>query len=323
MEIKLSPDELKKFLKETGIPGSTQFKYYAHFKNSNLKFIKRRIIKLIELSKTSRTGITLKRNILLYGREEGLKRWNSYRERQAYTNSREYKNMSEDEFKEYNDSRAVTLKNMIKRWGEEEGAKKFSNYCKKQSYTKSIDYYIEQFGEVEGPKKFNEVNLKKAQTLENMVKKYGQEEGLQRYHDYKNKLKIFHSKEASDIFEELDKEFKTLEFLPKTREFSIANRFFDCYHRESNTVIEYNGDIWHANPKKFKDKFEFEKKYQSFNLNYDYIRGVNFQKEKLVESEGARLIILWESYYKTHKSTIIKELSELLKSKFTGKVELI
>lgn len=316
----MSPDELKKFLAETGIPGSTQAKYFRIFKDSTLPCIKQRILHLIRLTTG---GYTLKRSVLTYGKEKGLEKWKNYCKRQAYTNSQEYKGMSDEEFKKYNKSRAVTKANLVRRHGKEKGTEMWKAYCEKQSYTKSVEYFIDRFGEEEGRKKFKEVNLTKSASLENMIRRYGEEERVKKYEEYKSKTKIFHSKEAPTIFEELDKELKTLEFLPKTREFSLLNRFYDCFHPETGTVIEYNGGLWHANPTVYKTPEEFEKRVEFFGFKWDDIKSVDELKERLVLKNGFRLIVLWQSYAKPHRETIIKELLELIKSDFKGKVELI
>lgn len=111
---------------------------------------------------------TVKRNVCVrtkenfiksYGEEEGTRRWNQYCQKQAKTNTLEYKKekygWTEEQFKEYNKSRAVTLENLIERYGKEEGTRKWNEYRERQRYTCSLTYFIEKYGEEEGTKKFN------------------------------------------------------------------------------------------------------------------------------------------------------------------------
>ena len=65
--------------------------------------------------------VTLEKLIITYGINEGKIRWEIYKQKQAYTNSFEYKNkkygMTEEQFKNYNKNRSSTLELMCKRYG--------------------------------------------------------------------------------------------------------------------------------------------------------------------------------------------------------------
>ena len=67
--------------------------------------------------------------------------------------------------------RGITLKNLISKYGEDLGNKYFNDYVTKQKITKSREYMINKFGE----EKTNEINKSKALTLNNYIKKYGDE----------------------------------------------------------------------------------------------------------------------------------------------------
>ena len=137
--------------------------------------------------------------ILMFGEEEGLKKWNHYCELQSKTNTFEYKKekygWTKEDFDAYNKTRAITLENQIAKYGEEEGTKRFKEYCDKQSYAGcKLEYFIEKYGEVEGKKKYEEVNAKKSLTVDTFINKYGEEEGVIRYHNYmdsKRKCRFF------------------------------------------------------------------------------------------------------------------------------------
>ena len=92
---------------------------------------------------------TLESKIMRYGVEEGTRRWNEYRKRQAYTCSKEYmmkeKGMSEDEWKAFNANRASTKENFIKRYGKEDGIRRWNNYCAYESYAgSSLMWFIDK-----------------------------------------------------------------------------------------------------------------------------------------------------------------------------------
>lgn len=127
------------------------------------------------------TSITLENLISKYGEVEGNKRWKSYCDKQAETNTFDYKlnkyGITEEEFNAFNKSRAVTLKNLIKKYGEDEGIKRWEAYCERQKYTNSYEYFIEQYGEDEGNRKWQNFNKgRSCQTFKNTLEKRVYEE---------------------------------------------------------------------------------------------------------------------------------------------------
>lgn len=116
---------IKNIVKTEKLCGTcTMYKHIRLLKSIN--FIgdwEERFRKIVALPKR---GYTLQRCIVMYGEELGRKKWKEYCDKQAYTNSQEYKKMSDLEFKKYNKSRAITKENMIKKYGAEKGLKKIS-----------------------------------------------------------------------------------------------------------------------------------------------------------------------------------------------------
>ena len=129
-------------------------------------------------------GWTKEKAIDKYGLEKGTEKWEKYIKKQAETNTYEYKKekygWTKKEFDEYNKSRAVTLDNLIKRHGREKGIKLWNDYIDRQSETKSIKWMIEKYGE----EKTREINSQKSLTLENFIRKYGEDEGPIRWEAY-------------------------------------------------------------------------------------------------------------------------------------------
>lgn len=97
----------------------------------------------------SKPSNTERRMKMIYGEEYGVKKWQHYCDQQAYTNSQEYHNMTDEEFKAYNKSRACTKENFIKRHGEEDGLKRWDAYVARQVETKSKPYWVTKYGEEE------------------------------------------------------------------------------------------------------------------------------------------------------------------------------
>lgn len=215
---------------------------------------------LVEIYKTSQSlprGATLEKFNVDYGPFWGPIRWQEYCDRQSYTNTFEYKaatyNMSESEFEEYNQSRAVTKKNLIKRHGKEEGERKWQEYCDRQAYTKSLQYQIDLHGEEEGRKKFAEISAKKTHTLENFINRYGTKEGYDKWVTFWTKRRAPESDMEREFIDKVECIFTGYE-----NEYSSRHAFFehengvylvDFYNSEFKLVVEFNGNYWHANPK--------------------------------------------------------------------------
>jgi len=104
-------------------------------------------------------AVTLENLVNKYGKIEGIKKFENYKEKQAYSNSFEYKNKKyewdKNTYDLFNKSRAVTINNLIKKHGEEVGISKWNDYCDKQRYSTTLDYFINKYGIDEGSKKYN------------------------------------------------------------------------------------------------------------------------------------------------------------------------
>jgi len=277
--------------------------------------------KRYNLYKEKLNTASLESKIRRYGEVEGRKKFKEYCDRQAYTNSKEYKGMSDSEFKVYNNSRAVTEKNLIKKHGKEKGIKKFQEYCDRQAYTNSEEYYIEKYGAELGKEKYLKYNRMKAHSLENYVNRYGKELGKEKYKSYcENTLakKSFSSIIANDFFDIIDEGVKYKSYYArKGKEFGKYNNnlerytFFDYVIPELKFCIEFNGDVFHGNPKLYEaDDYPnpFEKTLKASNIwKTDKI------KEYELIKEGYVIIHIWELDYNTNKEKVIENTINKLK----------
>lgn len=275
-------------------------------------------------------AVTLAKMTAYYGEVEGKIRWKTYCDKQSVTNTFEYKQkkygMTEEEFKAYNQSRAVTLKNCIKKHGEEEGTRIFKEYCIKQKDAGcSLSYFQEKYGEIEGKQKYLDVNSQKALTLENYVRKYGDEEGKERY---KNVLgSKYFSKIAMSMFEEiLNKLPEYMKLMPIYFANETCTEYYMPDHNNSKLYfydftiptikycIEFNGDFWHCNPSKYNE-------CDIVNIfGEDYKVSEIWEKDKrkidFIRSQGFECDVIWESDYRSNSEKIISECVEKIKQKF-------
>jgi hypothetical protein len=239
-------------------------------------------------------SITEKTLIEKYGEVEGKERWKSYCEKQAYSNTFEFKKekwgWTEEEFKEYNKSRSVTLENLIKRHGFESGEKIWRDYCERQRFTTTKDYFLE---------------------------KYGEKIGLEKYDNFCNK-RLFsggsYSNISQSIFQILQNKFKELTLFFGENEYYFKDkensRFYllDFYIKELSFGIEFQGDLWHANPNKYKENdvpIKFDKKQLTAKEIWERDR----LKQEFLKTKIKKLIIIWESdIVKRGLDSIVEEI---------------
>jgi hypothetical protein len=117
-----------------------------------------------------------------------------------------------------------------------------------------------------------------------------------------------YSERAACLFRELDKD-GTAEYKPKCREFAVSGKLFD--YRRGTKLIEFNGDYWHANPKKYPADFQVGRtRKRSAQQTWD----ADAAKIALAESHGYQVKVVWESDYKKNPDQVTKECLKWLKS---------
>lgn len=288
----------------------------------------------------SKRKVTLKLQIEKYGIEEGTKRFNEYKNKQALTNTFEYKQekygWSKDKFKEYNKSRSVTLENCKKRHGDEEGSKIFESYKSKQASAGcKLEYFIEKYGEEAGTDFYKNLNKRKKLTLESFIEKYGKLIGTENYKKCKENIVSNNIKLVSKPQEILIK--LLLNKLPEdwiiyegvnSKEFhrydKIKERswFYDLVIVNPVKIcIEFNGDYWHANPIVYSptDKINYpnNKVYMA-----EEIWQKDYDKINCLTRNGFDCRIVWENDFNKNQQKIIEELYEWIISKLNPSAQL-
>ena len=149
------------------------------------------------------------------------------------------------------------LENFIKKYGNNEGERKYLERCEKISYSSTLDFFINKYGEVLGKEKFK---------IKNTYFKISEKSKI--ISTYLNKLKI--------------------EYI---QEYKIQHKFVDYYLPKYNMIIEFYGDYWHCNPKKY------EKSYynQVVKLSAEEIWDNDKKRLELLHSNVQSIIIIWES----------------------------
>lgn len=254
-----------------------------------------------------RFGITEEKMLKRYGEVEGKIRWDSYREKQAYSNSLEYKKekygMTKEEFDDFNKSRSVTEENCIKRHGKEKGLKIWNDYVEKQRINGcTLEWFIEKYGKEDGSIFYKELNKKKACSLENFINKYGEEEGTDIYNKKSTSLDgcilKYGEEEGTKRYEELNKKRgATLSvFINKYGEEEGTKKYENFLQKTSHLYYsKMSQDLFWSVYKEIQNDFqkiffaELNKEYYFFDNDKETIYLFDFlvyDNKKVIEFNG-------------------------------------
>lgn len=82
--------------------------------------------------------------------------------------------------------------------------------------------------------------------------------------------------------------------------YKIDTKISDIFIPSLNLIIEYFGDYWHCNPKKYDSKYFHKKKNMSAKEIWDYDKN----KLELIRNNGYNLEVIWESDFKNNNKII-------------------
>lgn len=237
-------------------------------------------------NKCNNRRINKNKYISIYGEEDGERRWRDKKEKSR-----------------------ITLKNMIRVHGEEDGERRWNSYIDKQRYSQSEDGLIKKHGFKKG---LEIVNFRK--TLNAIAIKKFIETGNNKLlcNNYsKSSQKLFWSiyEKISDVlkskcyFQELNHEFTLI----------IEGKcyMYDFVISSINFCIEFNGDIWHANPNKYHSSdIIFEKKAS------DIWKNDKIKISSLKENRNIDTLIIWESDWIKNKIEVEDKILEKIIEKY-------
>lgn len=151
-------------------------------------------------------------------------------------------------YEEKRKSSAMTLKTQQEKYGIEEGSRRFAEYCEKQRITNTFEYKKDTYNWSYA--QFEKFNRSRAVTLENLVKKYGQNEGELRFNSYREKQRFNNSIEkwGDEGFKDLNKrKTNTLEnFLARHGKDEGESKFLDYLKKisKNKTYSKISQDLF-------------------------------------------------------------------------------
>jgi hypothetical protein len=189
----------------------------------------------------------------------------------------------------------------------------------------SIQYYLNMGFDEDSARAI----LKDRQTtfsLAKCIEKYGEEAGLTRWKKRQNEWndKVFNSNthigrgrsNLADSFIEMLFEKSPIPTIlyGANEKFIYDSKFnrvykYDICDTVNRHIIEFNGDYWHCNPKKFKESYYHTIKKMTASQIWDY----DTRKKELAESYGYRYLIVWESDYRADPEKIVETCLKFLK----------
>lgn len=137
--------------------------------------------------------------------------------------------------------------------------------------------------------------------ISNSVKKYIQETGVEkRVKNFQKGRRKHQSRSEIECFNLLK------ESLPELQaNLEVGGKLVDMLYK-NETVIEYNGDFWHRNPRLYKPDYMW-KGYSS-----QYIWDREARRTKQILEAGYRVFVIWELDWKGNKSKVIEDLKKFL-----------
>lgn len=133
-----------------------------------------------------------------------------------------------------------------------------------------------------------------------------------------------YSNTSQECIKEIEKKSRlTFQYFIKGSEYKVRsnNKFgvykLDGYNKRYNIAIEFNGDIWHGNPKLYKPK---QKCNPLYNKTSNYLYKKTKEKETVLSKLGYNVISIWEYDWLNNKdSTLKKVLNKINLIKKKGK----
>lgn len=242
--------------------------------------------KLVAPNLAKLTGGTLANYIALHGEEAGTLKWEAYKNKQATSNSLEYKihthGWTQSQYEEYNRDRSSTLENFIKRHGEVEGLSRWNGYVDRQRETTTLEYFKQKHGDIEGTQKYTAWDGARQQIT--------------------GRSQSFLELECFRLLSECIPDIH----LSVPVRLNNRVRLFDYGNIAKAKVVEFYGTYWHADPRKYTCDFFHTRICKSATEIWE----CDSHKRNAAKIAGYNVFIIWEIDWRKDKQKIITQLLE-------------
>ena len=244
------------------------------------------------------------------------------------------KNIDPDKFMKERSIRCIEY--YLKRgYSKEEGEKIIrkiqSNYAsrvKNHRSNRQIQYWLDK-GYSEQDAKEIISKLQNTFSKEKCIEKYGEIEGLKVFKERQQKwqktlhdnhtIKCGYSKVSQELFKILLRYYNkndriNILYATKNREFCIndnsVNYLYDFTDLKNKKIIEFQGDLYHANPKLYTNE-NYINPYDP-NKTAEFIWNKDLNKKQIAEKYGFNVEYVWEYDYRINKEEIINKCKHFL-----------
>ena len=257
----------------------------------------------------------------LYGEDIGTDRWMNKNKKISYKHSKQY---YIDTLGEEEGNRAFKDNTWYANMRKKHGDDWFQNFLKEKNIRAKFpikDKFIKKYGEQEGVEKYNRYieKQKYAHTVEYFIEKYGEEIGKDEYLKSRKKLinNLLNKHNTSNISKELF--CKLREKIGDDCKYSGHNKELFLYDDRmnrllfydfcfNNKILEFHGDFWHLDPMQYDKNFI----HPILKISAKDIWNNDEYKIKLANSYNYKTKIIWENDYKKNKTQIINECINFL-----------
>lgn len=244
----------------------------------------------------------------------------------------------EDAILQIEGQKLVSLRGCIARFGKEEGTKIWNDRELKRSEagkkgSAGLEYWVNKGYSLE------EAKVKRSERQQTFskqicVEKYGEEEGLKRFTRRQNKwsktltengnMKMGYSKVSQELFYNLIENYNVddrsrVYFATHNGEFKLNKNgggiwLYDFADLNNNKIIEYNGDDYHGNPKKYLAE-DYPHPFRK-GLTAKEIWDKDSEKINIAKENGFEVLTIWDSEYRWgNKIEILNKCLEFLSKK--------
>lgn len=238
----------------------------------------------------------------------------------------------------------VSLRGCVARFGEKDGELKWKERENKRSEvgkkgSAGLQYWLNKgFSEDEAKVKRSEKQTTFSKEI--CIQKYGEEEGLKIFTERQNKwsksltsggnLKMGYSKISQELFYKLLENYdiknrNEIYFGSHNKEFKLNKCvseggiwLYDFADTKYKKIIEFHGDMFHGNPKKYKaddNPHPFRK-----NITAQEMWDKDKRKHDIAIENGYEVLVVWDSEYRWgNKQEIINKCINFLKNERDNK----
>jgi len=251
--------------------------------------------------------------------------------------------------KRHADGSVNTIESFKKRYGNKKGNQKYLEYIENLKLTskRTLDYwlmhhmgdfeaskvslrdyqkrdkqwFIATFGEIDGIEQYHLINKSKGRTIENYIKKYGNDIGIEKYNKSCKNWKsgqrgIFNSKGQLEVESFLRTMYSNvighrsetgiiLDINEKTK--LNQNILYPDIIVNNKYIIRYNGDFWHARETIFPSDTEIVPRIKK---TAGEIRQIDEIKNKIYKNRNFTVISIWDTDWHSNKEQIKNKLRE-------------